>query len=248
MKETSAHSRVLPVLPPPYAPEREFMVSQRGFLRKIAAWSMGALIVAGSLGVLVPASYSADRQMTPPVDPTAVSGPFGELDGHFLDIQKLSVGATAVMIPAVIPSAGGFGDVRYWFSNGIGIDGGVGFALPSVSPNISYAVLFNLEGMWAFVERPHLVIFFDFDALPIFFPLQNYTSTTMAFSLPVSLGVGIEHAFSEYPKATLYARLNPLSFNVVSAGAAGSSPRVGFDFLGTFMNMAVGIHFYGIGE
>ena len=220
-------------------------------LRKIAAWSVGALIVAGSLGGLVPAGYSAGSPNPPslpdPAGPTAVSGPSGESGERFLDIQKLGVGATAVMIPLVIPSAGGFGDVRYWFSNGIGIDGGVGFALPSVSPNVSYAALANVEGMWAFVERPHLVIFLDFDALPIFFPLQNYTSATMALSLPVSLGIGIEHAFSEYPKATLYVRLNPLSFNIVSSGAAGSNPRVGFDFLGTFMNMAAGIHFYGIG-
>ncbi len=212
---------------------------------------LGVLILLGSLVVLLSARVCAAETSNVPSLPDAGvpavhAGPSGGGE-TFVDTQKWGIGFTAVMIPAVIPSAGGFGDVRYWFPNGFGLDGGVGFALPSVSPNVSYAVLANVEGMWAFVERPNLLLFLDLDVLPLFFPLQNYTSTTLAFSLPVSLGIGIEHAFSQYPKATLYVRLNPLSFNVVSAGAAGSTPRVGFDVLGTFMNMAVGIHFYGIG-
>jgi len=207
---------------------------------------LGVRILVGALVVLLSSHVgAAETSNTPSLPDTAVptplSGSQGEGEETFVDTQKWGVGFTAVMIPAVIPSSGGFGDVRYWFSNGFGIDGGAGFALPSVSPTVSYAALANVEGMWAFVERPHLVIFLDFDALPILFPLKNYTSTTMAFSLPVSLGIGIEHAFSQYPKATLYVRLNPLSFNIVSSGAAGSTPPGGIRLPGN-------VHEYGGGH
>ena len=157
---------------------------QNRFGRGGSSFLFGSLVALFSAQVCAAGTPNAPTLPDSAVPAARAASPEVE-ETTFVDTRKWGFGATAVMIPAVIPSAGGFVDVRYWFPNGFGIDDGAGFALPSVSPNVSYAALANVEGMWAFVERANLLIFLDLDALPLFFPLQNYTSSVMAFSLPV---------------------------------------------------------------
>ena len=60
----------------------------------------------------------------------------------------------------------GFVDARYWFNDRFGLDGGVGFGLPQVSPKSSLLATLNVEPMLALITRPHSLFYANIDLIP----------------------------------------------------------------------------------
>lgn len=131
----------------------------------------------------------------------------------------------------------GFVDARYWFNDRFGLDGGIGFGLPQVSPRSSFLATLNVEPMLALITRPHSLFYANLDLIPAL-----NTGAGLPSAVTLSAGVGIETEIADISRLAWFAQWNPLSlnWNLPNDGPT----ETGFTFLGSLMNVMVGFHYY----
>lgn len=131
----------------------------------------------------------------------------------------------------------GFVDGRYWFNDRFGLDGGIGFGLPQVSPKSSFLATLNVEPMLALITRPHSLFYANIDLIPAL-----NTGAGLPSAVTLSAGVGIETEIADISRLAWFAQWNPLSLNWNLPNDGPS--ETGFTFLGSLMNVMVGFHYY----
>ncbi len=131
----------------------------------------------------------------------------------------------------------GFVDARYWFNDRFGLDGGVGFGLPQVSPKSSLLATLNVEPMLALITRPHSLFYANIDLIPAL-----NTGAGLPSAISLSAGLGLETEIADIPRLAWFAQWNPLSLNWALPN--GGPTATGFTFLGSLMNVMVGFHYY----
>ena len=131
----------------------------------------------------------------------------------------------------------GFVDARYWFNDRFGLDGGIGFGLPQISPKSSLLATMNIEPMLALITRPHSIFYANIDLIPAL-----NTGADLPSAVTLSAGLGIETEIADISKLAWFAQWNPLSLNW---NLPNNGPNeTGFTFLGSLMNVMVGFHYY----
>lgn len=131
----------------------------------------------------------------------------------------------------------GFVDARYWFNDRFGLDGGIGFGLPQISPNSSFLATMNIEPMLALITRPHSIFYANIDLIPAL-----NTGAGLPSAVTLSAGLGIETEIADISKLAWFAQWNPLSLNWNLPN--NETTQTGFTFLGSLMNVMVGFHYY----
>ncbi len=131
----------------------------------------------------------------------------------------------------------GFVDARYWFNDRFGLDGGVGFGFPQVSPSSSFLATLNVEPMLALITRKHSILYANID----FIPALN-TGAGLPSAVTISAGLGFESEITDIPRLSWFAQWNPVSvnWNFPHDGPTGTGVIV----FGSLMNIMVGFHYY----
>ena len=129
-----------------------------------------------------------------------------------LYINNGNIGLGLSWSPANSALFSGFADIRYWFNRWFGIDGGVGMISSSYGGtdnllgagylNTFHLTTFQIQGMVPIVERQHFVFYGDLDIVP--------EIGSPSFGYEILPGIGIEYAFPEYSKMSVYFQLNPI--------------------------------------
>lgn len=131
----------------------------------------------------------------------------------------------------------GFVDARYWFNDRFGLDGGLGFGFPQVSPDSSFLATLNVEPMVALINRRHSILYANLDLIPAL-----NTGAGLPSSLTLSAGIGIESEVTDIPKLAWFAQWNPVSLNWGFPN--GGQTQTGVTFMGSLMNIMIGFHYY----
>jgi len=127
----------------------------------------------------------------------------------YINNGKLGIGLS--WAPANNAMYSGFIDLRYWANRWFGIEGGVGMVRSSyggtnnllgTTPNTFQLTTFQLEGMVPIIERQHFIFYGDLDIVP--------EVGSPSFGYEVLPGIGVEYAFPEYSKLSVYLQLNPI--------------------------------------
>jgi hypothetical protein len=159
--------------------------------------------------------------------------------GSFADIGKIGVGLSwspMEITPGATDSTSvGFVGARYWFNKTFGLDGGLGFGFPSVSPGTNFLTTLELEPMIALVETSRTILYGNIQFMGAFGSGSDANS-----SIYLSAGMGIEHALSDMPRLSIYGQWNPVSVDFVT----GPNNPTGFGFLGSVMNFNTGFRYY----
>lgn len=131
----------------------------------------------------------------------------------------------------------GFVDARYWFNDRFGIDGGLGFGFPQVSPDTSFLATINIEPMLALVTRRHSIIYANLDLIPAL-----NTGAGLPSAITFSGGIGIESQVTDIPRMAWFAQWNPVSLDWGMPN--GGPTTTGVTFMGSLMNIMIGFHYY----
>ncbi len=159
--------------------------------------------------------------------------------GSFMDIGKFGLGlswAPMLITPGATDSTSvGFVGARYWFNKTFGLDGGLGFGFPSVSPGTNFLTTLELEPMVALMQTSHTMFYGNLQFMGAFGSGSGANST-----IYLSAGVGIEHALSDMPRLSIYGQWNPVSVDFIT----GDNNPTGIGFLGSVMNFNTGFRYY----
>ncbi len=154
---------------------------------------------------------------------------------------KIGLGMT--WSPANSALYSGFTDVRYWVNRWFGIDGGIGLIhssfngtnnlLGAGNQNTFQLTTFLIQGMVPIIERQHFVFYGDLGFVP--------EVGSPNFGFEILPGIGIEYAFPEYSKFSVYFQLNPVPL----FGSTGVNPitHTFTDYV-VYTPVFLGFHFY----
>ena len=223
------------------------MQSVRQSCPRASLWTTSLFVAALSVVLLTSGESRADDSQVVPVTPENSSGPSNGSAGGggsstYTDVHRLGAGlswAPVEIIPgATTETSVGYVGVRYWFNRTFGLDGGLGFGFPEISPNTEFLTTLHIEPMVALVETNRTILYGDINLMPGFISGSN-----SSFALQISAGMGVEHALEDMPKLALYGQWNPVGLDFYGPGN-GQSTRVGLGFLGSVMNVDLGFRYY----
>lgn len=227
----------------------ENMQSVRGNCSKAGLWTISLFVILFVGLSFTGESYAGDSQVVPvSSDPgsSSTGGTSGTSAGSsatYTDVHRLGAGLswTPMEIPpgATTETSVGYVGVRYWFNRSFGLDGGLGFGFPEISPNTEFLTTLHVEPMVALAETSRTILYADLDLMPGFISGNN-----SSFAFQVSAGIGVEHALEDMPKLALYGQWNPVSLNFYGPPGNGQSTNVGLGFLGSVMNVDFGFRYY----
>lgn len=221
------------------------MQSGRRSCSRIALWTLSLCTVVSLSLLSVGESRADDSQVVPVTSGSSSGGGSDSSSGGgsatYADIHRLGAGlswAPVEIVPgATTETSVGYVGVRYWFNRTFGLDGGLGFGFPEVSPNTEFLTTLHLEPMVALVETHRTILYGDLDLMPGFI-----SGNESSFAFQLSAGLGVEHALEDMPKLALYGQWNPVSLNFY--GPPGNTTQVGLGFLGSVMNVDIGFRYY----
>lgn len=215
--------------------------SVRYFFR-VALFSLSFLTAVSLQPIHAQAASGVSSEDSPEVaasSQSSTSGSGSSSGGSFSDIGKLGVGLSwspMEITPGATDSTSvGFVGARYWFNKTFGLDGGLGFGFPSVSPGTNFLTTLELEPMIALVETSRTILYGNIQFMGAFGSGSEANS-----SIYLSAGMGIEHALSDMPRLSIYGQWNPVSVDFVT----GPNNPTGFGFLGSVMNFNTGFRYY----
>jgi hypothetical protein len=220
-----------------------------GLLGRFPQCVSRVLFLAGIVSLFVlslPVSGRADDSQVVPVtsgsDSTSGNGSSSGSSSTYVDVHRVGAGlswAPVEITPgATSETSVGYAGVRYWFNRSFGLDGGLGFGFPEVSPSGEFLTTLHVEPMVAILESSRTILYGNVDLMP-----GIVAGNVSSFAFQISAGIGVEHALEDMPRLALYGQWDPFSVNLYGPGN-NNPTEVGVGFLGSVMNVDIGFRYY----